>query len=325
MAPKTLEATTPPPNEPTSPAPGSGDGQDPGARVGAQFEEGEAEALAADDAGELADTPSKRNIAPPAEKAPEVRAEGESADDAGEEPEGESPESNGEEPEGEESDEGDAEEREAKEQFDLALKMAGGDRRKALAILQTAMGEAAKQSTPVEPVKVPEFDAKAEAKQFYKDVAEKGEEEAFALHLDRLAKAQARQVEAIRKDSEIRQKAEKAAAAEVAALDKLTKGAWRKDTGFMAWYQQPAYSGLPGVDAYTLYAAKRTARKGSENGASAAAKVVAAKKEKAAGAAASIPGGRPAGPNAPRPHVSSVELEMRESQRQEGQRLRALP
>ena len=80
-----------------------------------------------------------------------------------------------------------------------------------------------------------------------------------------------------------------------------------------------------GLNAYTLYSAKRTARKGSENGATAAAKVAADKKAKMAGAAGSIPGGRPAGPNAPRPHVSAVELEMREHFRQEGGRLRALP
>lgn len=282
--------------------------------------------MLADEEGLLDTTPSKRNVAPPAAKVePEVRAEGESADDAGEKPDGESPESEGDEPAGEESDEGDAEERAAQEQFALALKMAGGDRRKALAILQTAMGAEARAKEPEAAEAPPAFDAKAEAKQFYKDVAEKGEEEAFALHLDRLAKAQERQTEAIRKDLALKAKAERAAAAEVAALDKATNRAWRKDTGFLAWYQQPAYNALPGVDAYTLYTAKRTARKGSENGATAAAKVVAAKKEKAAGAAAGIPGGRPAGPNAPRPHLSTQELEMRESARQEGGRMRALP
>lgn len=318
MAPKTLEATTTP--ETTSPDRGS-DGQDTGTRVSAQFDEGEAEALDAEERGEILATPSKRNITPPVE--PDVRAEGESADDAGEKPDGESPESEGVEPEGEESDEGDAEEREAKEQFDLALKMAGGDRRKALQILQTAMGAEAKE--PAAEAKAPTFDAEAEAEQFYKDVAEKGEKAAFAAHLKRAAERESKSAEAIRRDLDIKQRAEKAAAKEVAALDALTKGAWRKDTGFMAWYQQPGYSSLSGTDAYTLYTAKRTARRGSENGATAAAQVVAAKKEKAAGAAASIPGGRPAGPNAPRPHVSAIELEMRESHRQDGQRIRALP
>ena len=322
MAPKTLEATshTPPP---TNPAPGSG-GDGPNLGAPAQFEDGEAEALAAEDEGHILATPSKRNVQPPV-PAPdvEVRADGESADDAGEKPDGESPESNGEEPAGEESDEGDAEESAVAEQFNLALKMAGGDPKKALQILQAAMGEAEKPAK-VEAPKPSPFDAKAEAKQFYEDVAKHGEQEAFALHLERLAKAQEASTSEVRKELARQREIDAAAAAEIKALDKAFP-AWRGDKAFMVWYDTPQYRNLPGVDAYTLYSAKRTARKGSENGATAAAKVAADKKAKMAGAAGSIPGGRPAGPNAPRPHVSAVELEMREHVRQEGGRLRALP
>lgn len=321
MAPKTLEATshTPPP---TNPAPGSG-GDGPNLGAPAQFEDGEAEALAAEDEGHILATPSKRNVQPPV-PAPdaEVRADGESADDAGEKPDGESPESNGEEPAGEESDEGDAEEREAVEQYNLALKMAGGDVRKAIAILQTAMGEAEKPAVEEAP-KPPPFDAKAEAKQFYEDVAKHGEQEAFALHLERLAKAQATATDSVRKNLEAQSKAERAAMAEIAAIDKAFPK-WRDDAVFMEWYEHPKNAHMPAVKAYETYL-KRTGRSGSANGAAVAAKVVADKKAKMAGAAGSIPGGRPAGPNAPRPHVSAVELEMREHVRQEGGRLRALP
>lgn len=321
MAPKTLEATshTPPP---TNPAPGSG-GDGPNLGAPAQFEDGEAEALAAEDEGHILATPSKRNVQPPV-PAPdaEVRADGESADDAGEKPDGESPESNGEEPAGEESDEGDAEESAVAEQFNLALKMAGGDPKKALQILQAAMGEAEKPAK-VEAPKPSPFDAKAEAKQFYEDVAKHGEQEAFALHLERLAKAQATATDSVRKNLEAQSKAERAAMAEIAAIDKAFPK-WRDDAVFMEWYEHPKNAHMPAVKAYETYL-KRTGRSGSANGAAVAAKVVADKKAKMAGAAGSIPGGRPAGPNAPRPHVSAVELEMREHVRQEGGRLRALP